>query len=169
MTSPIANIHASCIILAEAGRAFGAARDIGVLLVGESGAGKSDLALRLIERGAVLVADDRCDLLLDRESIRARAPLALQGMIEIRGVGIVQIPFVAEARIGLAVRLVRAQTIARLPERCHYEPPAALAAPRSVWPPEIAVEPFQASAPAKIAAAAAAFATSLFRDTAHLR
>ena len=53
LTAPdIVNIHASCV----------AVRGEGVLILGASGQGKSDLALRLIDRGATLVADDRCDI-----------------------------------------------------------------------------------------------------------
>ena len=58
----VVNIHASCIRLALAAAAFGAPRSAGVLLLGDSGSGKSDLALRLIGRGAELVADDRTEL-----------------------------------------------------------------------------------------------------------
>ena len=57
-----ANIHATCIRIARAGKVFGAPASAGVLILGESGAGKSDLALRLIGRGAELVADDRTEL-----------------------------------------------------------------------------------------------------------
>jgi HPr kinase/phosphorylase len=155
---PVLNIHASCVVLGRAGELFGAPQEIGVLLLGESGAGKSDLALRLIAHGAVLVADDRCDLFVWERALHARVPEALQGMIEIRGLGIVKLPYLTSARIGLAVRLVLADTIDRLPERARYRPPELLALPESRWPPEIAVAAFEASGPAKIAAAAAAFA-----------
>src|SRR5947209_16703264 len=97
------NLHASCIVCARAGAAFGAPEDAGVLLLGESGAGKSDMALRLIAMGAKLIADDRCELCFDGESLRARAPRALAGLIELRGVGILALPFAIEARIALIV------------------------------------------------------------------
>ncbi len=163
MTSPVVNIHASCVVLADAAKTFEAPHETGLLLLGESGTGKSDLALRLIALGAVLVADDRCDLFLKAGSIHARPPRTLAGLIEIRGVGLVELRHVPETPIGLVVRLVPAHAIARLPESARYQPPAPLLAPSSVWPPEIAIDPFQASAPAKIAAAAAAFANSRLR------
>ncbi|HEY2446711.1 MAG TPA: hypothetical protein VGI20_13330 [Rhizomicrobium sp.] len=153
MTSSV-NIHASCVVLARAGEAFGAPPDAGILLLGESGSGKSDLALRLIARGAMLVADDRCDLFLQDGVLRARAPAVLAGLIEIRAVGIIALPFAADARVTLAVRLVAPQGPARLPEPAVYEPPAALRVPRHRWPSLVELAPFEASAPAKIAAAA---------------
>ena len=61
----VVNIHASCVVCARAGAAFGVPEDAGVLLLGESGSGKSEAALRLIAIGAKLVADDRCELLFD--------------------------------------------------------------------------------------------------------
>jgi serine kinase of HPr protein (carbohydrate metabolism regulator) len=156
--APGLNIHASCVVLARAGEPFGAPHDLGVLILGESGTGKSDLALRLIANGAILVADDRCDLFVSAGALYARVPPALQGMIEVRGVGIVNLPHRACARIGLAVRLVLSGTISRLPEPARYRPPETLAVPETRWPAEIAVVAFEASAPAKIAAAAATFA-----------
>ena len=68
------NIHATCIVLADAATAFKAPKDAGVLLLGESGSGKSDLALRLMERGAKLVADDRVELFARDGLLMARAP-----------------------------------------------------------------------------------------------
>src|SRR5512146_1790449 len=100
------NIHASCVLLDGAAEAFGAPRDAGVLLLGESGRGKSDLALRLIERGAKLVADDRTELFVKDNALFARAPQSLAGLIEVRGAGIVALPFAAEARIALAVEMM---------------------------------------------------------------
>jgi len=159
-----ANIHASCVALGKAADAFGAPCDAGILLLGNSGAGKSDLALRLIARGAVLVCDDRCELFLAGHMLQARPPPQLAGLIEIRGVGIVAFPYAAEARIALAARLVPPGAVARLPEPAWYRPPEILAAPRRVWPPEIAIAPFEVSAPEKIVAAASAFARDRFRE-----
>ena len=158
MTSSI-NIHASCVLLGPAGAAFGAPADAGILLLGGSGAGKSDLALRLIAQGALLVADDRCEISADDESLWARSPRALAGLIEIRGVGIASLPFASETRIRLAVRLVDPHAVTRLPEAERYEPPRSLGASERVWPPLIAFAPYEASAPAKIAAAVAFFST----------
>ena len=85
------NMHASC-----------AARDgMGVLLTGPAGSGKSDLLLRLLSRGFSLVADDRVDII----GLRARAPAALAGLLEIRGLGIVRLPHVPDAQLVLAVAL----------------------------------------------------------------
>jgi HPr kinase/phosphorylase len=164
MSAPV-NIHASCVVLADAGDRFGAPRDAGVLILGESGAGKSDLALRLIAEGAVLVADDRCEMFVEDDMLFARASAALAGLIEVRGVGVISMRFMPRARIGLAVRLVQPATIARLPHGARYEPPKPLGATPDIWPPEIAVAPFEPSAPAKVAAGAAAFAGALFRQT----
>jgi serine kinase of HPr protein (carbohydrate metabolism regulator) len=155
------NIHATCVRLAKAGKAFGAPENIGILLLGPSGAGKSDLALRLIERGAELVADDRTDLFVERGHLVARAPANIAGYIEVRGLGILDLPYADKVRIALAVDLKR--DIARMPVHKHYQPPAALNLRKSACPPRIAINPFEASAPAKIAAAAAAFAAGLFR------
>ena len=77
----------------------------GVLLLGPSGSGKSDLALRLIDRGAVLISDD--GVLVDAGSpmpILRTAP-NIAGMIEMRGVGIVDMPFNDQVPLHLAVRL----------------------------------------------------------------
>lgn len=157
MTSDVVNIHASCVVLGHAGEALGAAPDAGVLLLGKSGAGKSDLALRLIAEGAVLVADDRCDLYITADALHARAPLTLAGLLEIRGVGIVTVPSICEARIALCVRCVSPEEVTRLPELQRYQPPNGLRAPERIWPPEIALAPFEASAPSKVLAATAYF------------
>jgi HPr kinase/phosphorylase len=93
-------IHGSC-----------AARDgTGVVLLGAPGAGKSDLLLRLLDGGFALVADDRVEI----EHGMARAPQALAGLLEVRGLGILRLPYVTEARLALAVEL--AATGDRLPE-----------------------------------------------------
>lgn len=77
----------------------------GVLLIGPSGSGKSDLALRMIDRGAVLVSDDA--VLVEAASplpILRTAP-NIAGMIEVRGVGIVKMPFADAVPLHLAVKL----------------------------------------------------------------
>jgi serine kinase of HPr protein (carbohydrate metabolism regulator) len=86
-----------------------------VLIEGESGAGKSDLALRLIDRGATLVSDDRTLVVRSGSALVARAPTAQAGRIEVRGVGIASVPHVAEAPVALLVRLDREPP--RMPER----------------------------------------------------
>ncbi len=156
------NIHATCVRIGRAGQAFGTPADIGVLLLGASGAGKSDIALRLIDGGAILVADDRVELFVLRRMLWARAPRRGAGLIEIRGVGIVKIPHAARVRIGLAVEL--GEDVMRLPKHRRYKVPAALGLTKSAAPPLVKVAPFETSAPAKIAAAAAAYARDLHRD-----
>jgi|SRR5690606_28167920 len=89
----------------------------GVLILGASGRGKSGLALRLIAGGATLVADDRVILRAGEAGIVASAPAALAGLIEARGVGILQIRAGPPATLVLAVDLDHAPE-ARLPERC---------------------------------------------------
>ena len=151
MPGPEANIHASCVTIGARG----------VLLLGKSGAGKSDLALRLIDDGARLVADDRAILFVARGALHARAPESIKGLLEIRGLGIAAIPVRPNAKIALVVRLGREG--ARLPPPSLYRAPASLRAAEPV--PQIALDARFASTPAKIRAALAAFSQDLFRDT----
>jgi len=88
----------------------------GVLLRGPSGAGKSDLALRLIERGWSLIADDQCELSASDGRLVAQAPEAIAGKLEVRGLGIVEVPHKTRAVVGLLVDLVSAAEVERLPE-----------------------------------------------------
>lgn len=161
------NIHASCVLLDRAGEMFGAPADCGILLLGESGAGKSDLALRLIAQGARLVADDRVELSAETNGLIARPPAALAGLIEIRNVGIVALPHAPQARIALAVVLGTAENLPRLPVHQPYQLPSGIDLAENLRPPMIRLSASEASAPVKIAAAAAAFAHALFRDSPH--
>ena len=113
-------IHGSC----------GARGGAGVLLIGPPGAGKSDLLLRLLDRGFVLVADDRVEI----EGGVARPPPALAGLLEIRGLGILRLPFLGRAKLALVARLVAEAP--RLPE------PRV----REFGVPELLVDPRPASA-----------------------
>jgi serine kinase of HPr protein (carbohydrate metabolism regulator) len=85
-----------------------------VLITGVSGAGKSDLALRLIDRGAVLVADDRTLLAARGGRLFASPPATIAGRIEVRGIGILALPHAAEVPVALVVDLDSAPE--RLPE-----------------------------------------------------
>lgn len=114
-----------------------------MLIRGAPGSGKSDLALRLIEEGARLVADDRTDLAVVEGRLVATAPPAIAGKLEVRGIGIVDVRMAAEAPVVLIVDLRRADQIERLPER-GVEGVAGVSVPR------IDVAPFEASASAKI-------------------
>jgi HPr kinase/phosphorylase len=165
VTAAVANIHASCVMLARAGKAFGAPAEGGVLLLGPSGAGKSDLALRLIAEGAKLVADDRTELTLTRGKLWARPPKRLAGLIEVRGLGIIHNPYAPRAHVILAVEL--ADDGERLPEEKRFHPPQLPGLKATAAPPLIRLKPFEASATAKIAAAAAAYAHGLYRDDAN--
>jgi hypothetical protein len=144
------NIHATCIAIGKAG----------ILLLGESGAGKSDLALRLIDGGARLVADDRTELYVARGGLCARAPSAIAGLIEVRGLGVIAVPFRASIAVALAARLGAAPE--RLPEPAFYVPPPPLAPARPV--PQITLDAHAPSAPARIRLALTAFAKGLFRE-----
>lgn len=88
----------------------------GVLLRGPSGSGKSDVALRLLDRGATLVCDDQAVLQVRKKGVKATAPAALRGFLEIRGLGLVSMPVTGSTYISLIVELVAADTVPRLPE-----------------------------------------------------
>ena len=115
----------------------------GVLLRGPPGCGKSDLALRLIDQGAMLVADDQTELQRRGDTLEMTAPSPLAGLIEVRGVGIVPVPHVERAALSLVVDLVPEPAVERLPEprSCAFE---------GVVIPLLALDPFAASAPAKL-------------------
>lgn len=76
-----------------------------VLIEGESGVGKSDLALRLIDRGAVLVSDDYTLLQRNGAELIASPPDTIAGKIEVRGLGIVPLPNLDRAPVALLIRL----------------------------------------------------------------
>ena len=136
-------IHATCI----------AVGDRAALIVGPSGVGKSDLALRAISTSvrdgdrticAMLVSDDQ--VLVERVEgrLRARPPPSIAGRIEIRGIGIVPVAHLPLSHICLAVEIGPDGEIARLPE------PDAMLAVLGVGVPLIRLRPFEASAVVKL-------------------
>lgn len=126
-------VHGTCVAIGEDA----------LLLRGPPGSDKSDLALRLIEQGARLVADDRVLLRGDRGKLHAFAPAALAGKVEVRGIGVLTVPFVRTARLVMVVDLVVGAAVPRLPEpaTCTYE---------GVVLAVLALAPFEASTPAKL-------------------
>ena len=124
-----------------------------VLLRGSPGTGKSDLALRLIDGGARLLADDQAVLQRVNERILVRAPAPIAGLIEVRGVGILRVDPVDEAPLALIVDLVPSAAVERLPES-RFEAVLGLTIPL------IALAPFEASAAAKLRLARRALAVA---------
>lgn len=126
------NIHATCVATANGA----------VLILGPSGSGKSDLALRLIDRGAVLISDDRVTVRAVEGALHASSPGAMRGKIEVRGVGICTVPAEADAQqVALIVRLGEERE--RLPETA-FETVDGIALP------VLCLDPHRASAPIKV-------------------
>lgn len=125
-------LHASCVAIG----------DVAVLIAGPSGSGKSDLALRLIDRGATLVSDDYTILRRDGTMLFASAPDTIAGKIEVRGIGIVAMPIVTNLPVALLVELDAEVT--RLPESGTARAVAGLMLPT------VALAPFEQSAPIKV-------------------
>lgn len=77
----------------------------GLIICGPSGSGKSDLALRLIDRGAILVSDDIVELSIRDKAIQMDSPAPIRGKIELRSLGIVEMPYVREIPLCLKIDL----------------------------------------------------------------
>jgi hypothetical protein len=129
--SPDEIVHVSCVAIG--GR--------GILLAGRSGSGKSDLALRLIDRGAELVSDDYTELRRLGETLLARAPATIAGKIELRGIGIVELAPATDVPVCLLADLDCA------PERL---PEAATVRLAGLEIPRVALAALEPSAPLKL-------------------
>lgn len=139
MDSKTRLIHGTCVDLAG----------VGVIFLGPPGSGKSDLALRLVDGGARLVADDQVVLRVEEGRLLASPPAAIAGLLEVRGVGIVRLGFVNETTVRLLVDLVAPEMVDRLPDPERRE----LA---GVTVPVLSLAAFEASAAAKVRLAAGA-------------
>ena len=128
-------IHASTV--ASDGRA--------VLIAGPSGSGKSDLALRLLDRGFTLVSDDQTIVRRDGDRLVASAPPTIKGKLEIRGIGIVEMDTVDDIPVALFVELT--SEIMRLPDDRRERPVLGVDLPL------VSVDALTASAASKVALA----------------
>ncbi len=116
-----------------------------VLIMGPSGSGKSDLALRLLDRGFMLVSDDQTIVKKLGDRLIASAPPTIRGKLEIRGVGIVDMEQVDDLPVALLVELT--SEIQRLPDDSRERPILGVSLPL------ISVDAMTASAPSKVALA----------------
>jgi serine kinase of HPr protein (carbohydrate metabolism regulator) len=87
-----------------------------VLLRGPSGSGKSDLALRLIDSGGALVADDYTDVEQSSDGLVAMAPAPIRGLLEVRGLGVIKLGACSSAPLVAAIDLVPLSDVDRMPE-----------------------------------------------------
>ena len=129
------SIHASTVAID--GRA--------VLITGPSGSGKSDLALRLLDRGFVLVSDDRTIVRRDGDRLLASAPPQIAGKLEIRGIGILDMEIASDVPVALLVELT--SDIQRLPDDSRERQILG------VVMPFVTIDAMTASAPSKVALA----------------
>jgi serine kinase of HPr protein (carbohydrate metabolism regulator) len=88
----------------------------GVLLCGRSGVGKSDLALRLIDNGAALVADDYTEIEVRHGHLFAAAPQTIRGLLEVRGLGVLHFDSVQPVKLTVAIELVPPDEVPRMPD-----------------------------------------------------
>lgn len=125
-------LHASCVAIG----------DRAVLIEGRSGTGKSDLALRLIDRGAVLVSDDYTVLTRRDGALTASPPATIAGKMEVRGLGLIEVGYAHDVLVALVV--VADNDPVRMPEA------EALRAIAGVTLPELRLSLLEPSAPIKV-------------------
>jgi HPr kinase/phosphorylase len=107
----MSTVHASCV-------SFGGR---GILIRGASGAGKSRLAHILILRGPLygfevrLVADDRVAVTMEDGALIGRPPKILAGLLEVRGLGLIRLPYLPQTRLDLVLDILPEREIPRLP------------------------------------------------------
>ncbi|HZT20079.1 MAG TPA: HPr kinase/phosphatase C-terminal domain-containing protein, partial [Dongiaceae bacterium] len=130
-------LHASCVAL----------EGVAILLRGAPGVGKSDLALRLVDAGGALVADDLCEIRREGARLLADLPASVEarfrGRIEIRGLGVFALPYAGATPLALVVDLRPGGCAERLPL-------AETASFLGVALPLVCLDPFHASCVAKL-------------------
>jgi HPr kinase/phosphorylase len=119
-------------------------RGAGVIITGPSGSGKSDLALRLIDRGAILISDDYVFIEQTADGPILRQAPNIAGKIEVRGVGIIEMPSVDSILARLHVELCNAEKVERLPDPLRETIIGDFAMHT------LSLNPFQHSAPIKV-------------------
>lgn len=125
-------VHASAVSIA--GHA--------VLISGRPGSGKSDLALRLIDRGAVLVSDDYTIITRSGKKLLASPPETIRGRIEVRGIGLVELPHETAVPVALVIDID--EPVPRMPE------PDRTRLIANIEVPLFALAAYDASAPIKV-------------------
>ncbi|HVM38696.1 MAG TPA: aldolase [Sphingomicrobium sp.] len=128
-------VHASTV--AVDGRA--------VLITGPSGSGKSDLTLRLLDRGFTLVSDDQTIVRRDGDRLVATPPATIAGKLEIRGLGIIEMEHARDVPVALLVEL--RSEIQRLPDDSRERPIIGVPLPL------VSIDAMSASAASKVALA----------------
>jgi serine kinase of HPr protein (carbohydrate metabolism regulator) len=128
-------VHASSVAL----------DDRAILITGPSGSGKSDLALRMLDRGFSLVSDDQTIVKKDGNRLVASAPPTIAGKLEIRGIGIVEMERSENVPVALIVELT--SDIQRMPDDSRERPILGVRVPL------ITIDAMTASAPSKVAIA----------------
>jgi serine kinase of HPr protein (carbohydrate metabolism regulator) len=120
-----------------------------ILITGVSGSGKSDLALRLIDRGFTLISDDQTLVRRDGDRLIASAPPTIRGKLEIRGIGIVEVETASDVPVALLVELT--SDIQRLPDDSRERPILGINLPL------VTIDATTASAAAKVVLALGRF------------
>jgi HPr kinase/phosphorylase len=126
-------IHGTCVAIGNEA----------ILFRGPSGSGKSDLALRVINCGGTLVSDDQTIIVRQEDELIMSSPENIRDKIEVRGVGIVNMPAKKEVRLGLVLDMMPSEKIDRIPipQFCWY---------LGLQVPVLGLHPFENSAPLKV-------------------
>ena len=100
------NFHSTSVVI----------EDCGIMILGSAGSGKSDLALRLIDSGATLISDDITICKKKTNGIFLLSPKETKGLIEVREIGIITVPFIENVKLSLLVELLDKER-ERMPEK----------------------------------------------------